>query len=312
MTDHKIRSGSLQFYPRKRAKKVLPSANWENIDSEKLKGFIGYKVGMASVYVKDNTEDSLTKSKRIILPATIVECPVLKIYSVRLYKNRKVMKDIVVGYDKHLKSKLKKPKTLKKIDSIEEDYDEIRVLVYSNAAEAGVSKKSSDLIELGIGGSKEEQLNLIKEKINEGFSVSEFFGEGIADIHAVTKGHGTQGPVKRFGITLKVAKAEKGQRRPGSLAPWHPARVTFRAPQAGQTGYHSRVEYNKVILKAGKISEEDINKKQGFAHYGKVKTDYLLIKGSIPGPRKRPVLITKAARPGKVAKKENYEVLDIR
>jgi len=45
------RKGSLQFWPRKRASKILPSVNWEAITSNPtkiLKGFICYKAGMAS------------------------------------------------------------------------------------------------------------------------------------------------------------------------------------------------------------------------------------------------------------------------
>jgi ribosomal protein L3 len=37
-------------------------------------GFIGYKAGMVSVWVKDSTDDSLTKNKRIVVPATVLEC----------------------------------------------------------------------------------------------------------------------------------------------------------------------------------------------------------------------------------------------
>ena len=66
--DKTLRSGSLQFYPRKRAARILPSVNWKNIkDGKGLLGLVGYKVGMTSVYVKDMTENSLTKTKRIIL-----------------------------------------------------------------------------------------------------------------------------------------------------------------------------------------------------------------------------------------------------
>ncbi|MEA3248389.1 MAG: 50S ribosomal protein L3, partial [Nanoarchaeota archaeon] len=119
-------------------------------------------------------------------------------------------------------------------------------------------------------------------------------------------------PMKRFGIALKSHKSEKGRRRPGSLAPWHPCRVTFRAPQAGQTGYHNRVVYNNLILSVGKINEKDINKKGGFEHYGVVKTDYLILKGSIPGPRKRGIMITPAIRPTKYTAKKKFEVLELR
>jgi large subunit ribosomal protein L3 len=108
----------------------------------------------------------------------------------------------------------------------------------------------------------------------------------LVDIRGVTRGFGTSGPVKRFGISLKNHKSEKGVRRPGSLAPWHPARVTFKAPIAGQTGYQNRIAYNNQILQVGKISEKDINKKGGFDHYGIIKTDYLVVKGSIPGLRR--------------------------
>ena len=296
MPTHKSRAGSLQFWPRKRAKKVLPSANWRAVKGEKgLLGFIGYKVGMISVYAKDVTENSMTKNKKIIVPATIVECPKLKIFSVRFYKDNKVMKDIVVSNDKELKRKVKVPKEIKKVDGFKEDFDDVRVIVYSDVSKTNLKKKP-DMIEIALAGSKEEKLDFVKEKVGKEISVIDVFGEGLVDVRSVTKAHGTQGPVKRFGITLKASKSEKGRRRPGSLAPWHPSRVTFRTPMAGQTGGHNRIVYNNLILQVGKISEKDINKKSGFHKYGNIKTDFLILRGSIPGPRKRQLLITPALR----------------
>jgi hypothetical protein len=68
------RKGSLQFWPRKRAAKFLPRVNWDSIDTNKiLKGFICYKAGMMSAAVKDNTPDSMTKDKQIVVPVTILE-----------------------------------------------------------------------------------------------------------------------------------------------------------------------------------------------------------------------------------------------
>ena len=134
----------------------------------------------------------------------------------------------------------------------------------------------------------------------------------MVDVRGVTKGFGTCGPVKRFGIAYKDHKSEKGQKRPGSLAPWHPARVTFRAPQAGQTGYHNRVVYNNVVLKVGKISDEDISKKGGFDHYGNIKTEYMILRGSIPGPKKRGLVITPSIRPTKKQLKKKFEILELR
>src|SRR3989344_1348584 len=93
------RRGSLQFWPRKRASKFLPNVNWGAIISQKdkkgLKGFIAYKVGMKSAFVKNSTPHSMTKDKKIIIPVTILECPPIKIFSVRFYKNGIVKKEFV-------------------------------------------------------------------------------------------------------------------------------------------------------------------------------------------------------------------------
>lgn len=314
MTDENgIHSGSLQFYPRVRAKKVIPSVNWKPVSrgGVNLMGFVGYKVGMISAWAKDDTEHSLTKGKRIAIPATILECPAMKIYSVRFYKNGKVMKDVVVTNDKDLKKSVKISKELGKIEGIE-GYDDVRVILYTGVKNTVVDKNKADLLEIGVSGSNEEKLNFIKEKIGKEISITEVFPEGLVDVRGVTKGFGTSGPVKRFGIALKSHKSEKGVRRPGSLAPWHPARVTFRAPQAGQHGYFSRITYNNLILEVGKISEKDINKNGGFEHYGIIKTDYIVLKGSIPGPQKRGIVITSPIRPTKRQSKKKLEVLELR
>ena len=314
MTDNNgIRSGSLQFYPRVRAKKVIPSVNWKPVSKGGVgfMGFVGYKVGMVSVWAKDNTEKSLTKGKAIAIPATILECPAMKIYSVRFYKNGKVMKDVVVSNDKDLKKSVKVSKKIEEFKEVE-DYDDVRVILYSGVKNTVVDKNKADLLEIGVSGSAEEKLNFIKEKIGKEISIGEVFSEGLVDVRGVTKGFGTCGPVKRFGIALKSHKSEKGQRRPGSLAPWHPARVTFRAPQAGQTGYQNRITYNSLILGVGKISEKDINGKGGFEHYGIVKNDYMILKGSIPGPKKRGLVITNTIRPTKFMAKKKFEVIELR
>ncbi|MBU2576841.1 MAG: 50S ribosomal protein L3 [Nanoarchaeota archaeon] len=314
MTDNNgIHSGSLQFYPRVRAKKIIPRVNWKPVSKEGIgfMGFVGYKVGMISVWVKDDTEASLTKGKKIVVPATVIECPAMKIYSVRFYKNNKVMKDVVVSNNKDLKRSVKIPKKVGEIKN-DLDFDDVRVILYSGVKNTCVDKNRADLLEIGVSGSVEEKLNFIKEKIGKEISITEVFPKGLVDVRGVTKGFGTSGPVKRFGISLKSHKSEKGVRRPGSLAPWHPCRVTFRAPQAGQTGYFSRVTYNSLILEVGKISEKDINQKGGFEHYGVIKTDYIILKGSIPGPQKRGLVITTAIRPTKSTVKKKFEVLELR
>ena len=316
MTDNNgIHSGSLQFYPRVRAKKIIPSVNWRPLDKEGtgFMGFVGYKVGMISVWAKDDGADSMTKGKRVVVPATLIECPAMKIYSVRFYKNGRVFKDIVVSNDKALKRSLKIGKSVdnKLLVADDLDFDDVRVIMYSGVAKTGIGKKKCDLIEIGVSGNKDAKLDFIKENLGKDISVGDVFSDGLVDVRGVTKGYGTCGPVKRFGIALKDHKSEKGQRRPGSLAPWHPARVTFRAPQAGQTGYFSRISYNSLILEVGGKGR-DVNKKGGFKNYGVVKNDYLVLKGSVPGPAKRGIFVTQALRPTKYTAKQKFEVLELR
>lgn len=303
------RHGSLQFWPRKRAEKIIPSVNWDSVKGEGILGFLGYKVGMATAIVKDTTDKSMTQNKKIFVPVTIVEMPGMKIFSVRFYKNGKVMKDVIVSTDKELRKKLSVPKEAKKFE-VPADYDDIRIIVYSLAKQTSV-KKAPDVIELAIGGDKAKKLEIVQSFLNKEIQLKDLNVKGLLDSRATTTGRGFSGTLPRFGLTLKSHKSEKGVRRPGSLAPWHPARVTFRTPQAGQMGNYSRVHYNLKVISSGSISEKNINIGTGFKNYGKIKSSYILIRGSIQGPPKRVVLLTNAMRPTKIQEKKKYEFMEI-
>jgi large subunit ribosomal protein L3 len=301
------RKGSLQYWPRKRARKVLPSPNWKAIKSNsKLKGFICYKAGMASAFVKDDTPDSMTKGKKIIVPITILECPTMKIFSVRFYNNGKVAKEVLAeNLDKELKRKIKLPKQNKKAE-LEGEYEDVRIICYSVVKKTNI-KKTPDLSEIGLEGSYEDKINFVKENLGKEISVANVFEKGqLADLRGLTRGKGFQGPVKRFGITLRFHKSEKGQRKVGAIGSFHPSRVSFRVPMAGQLGMFTRVTYNHKILEIGK------EKFKGIKNFGDIKTDYVVVAGSVQGPEKRQLLITAPLRETKKQKKKNYEVLEIR
>jgi large subunit ribosomal protein L3 len=119
------------------------------------------------------------------------------------------------------------------------------------------------------------------------------------DASAVTKGKGTQGPVRRWGIAIQKRKhARTGKKRHvGNLGPWHPSHISWRVPQLGQMGYHQRTEFNKRLMFIGTDGAE-INPDGGFPGYGLVRNQYVLIKGSLPGPIKRLVRMRHAIRPG--------------
>jgi large subunit ribosomal protein L3 len=309
------RKGSLQFWPRKRVSKFLPSVNWKSINSGKnIKGFIGYKAGMFSVEVKDLTPNSMTKDKKIIIPSTVIECPSMKIFSIRFYKNGKVAKDVLVEHiDKELKKRVKIPKQGKNnSENLKaEDYEDVTVIAYSQVKKTGI-KKRPDMTEIGLHGNIEEKLNFIKAHLNKEISIGEVFSQGeLVDIRGLTTGKGFSGPVKRFGITLRAHKSEKGIRKVGSLGPWHPARVTFRAPMAGQMGMYTRVHYNQKILSMAK-AEETEKQMKGIKNYGDIKTDYIILYGSVQGPAKRQVLITSPLRATKEQGKKIFEFVEVK
>lgn len=307
--------GSLQIWPRKRAASFIPGVNWNVVKGEGLLGFIGYKVGMKSALVKDLTQHSMTKDKKIIVPVSVLEVPPIKIYSIRLYKDNLCKTEIIANADKELKRVMKIGKNIKlgKIEDLDKkEFDNLRVIVYSQVKKTGI-KKTPDIAEIGLGGKLEEKINFVKENWNKEISASEIFKKlQLVDIRGLTKGKGHESAVKRFGIGLRSHKAEKGRRRPGSLGPWHPHLVTFKVAMSGQLGMFTRIILNQKVLEIGKIAEKNINPKSGWHKYGNIKTEYLILRGSVPGPAGRQMLIIQALRKTKFQDKKNYELLELR
>ena len=100
-----------------------------------------------------------------------------------------------------------------------------------------------------------------------------------------------------------------GLRKVACIGAWHPARVSRTVPRAGQRGFHHRTEVNKKIYRIGKgddkkngstdfdITEKRITPLGGFPHYGVVDEDFVMLKGQIPGPKKRVITLRKAINP---------------
>ena len=302
---HNPRRGSMQVWPRVRAKREHPTiSGWPTKKDDGLLGFSGYKAGMTHVIMTDAGKNSITKGQDISVPATIIECPPLRIAGVRFYKKAYLgtipFADILAKPDKSLSKKLDLPKKdLKSIDSIKpEECANIFVLIQTQPKLTGIGKKKPELFEMGLGGSVEDKYNWAKENLGKELSVKDVFKDGqYLDIHAVTTGKGYQGPVKRFGVKVRARKAEKTKRGPGSLGGWKgQAHVMYRIAHAGQMGYHNRVDYNKQVLKVGDDPKE-VNAKGGFVNFGNVKSQFILLKGSVPGPKKRLIRMKFAARP---------------
>lgn len=309
------RHGSMQFWPRKRAKHSLARIRtWsKNSNKVKLLGFIGYKAGMTHLQVLDNRPKSATKGENIIAPVTIIECPPLTIIGVSFYTSsiyglRKSITILAEKLSPEIARIIQLPKkAIKKIEEVK-DFVDLRLLAASSPKLTGIGTKKPKVLEIVLGGSKEEKLSYAKEKLGKEIKVSEVLEAGKqVDLHGISKGKGFQGTVKRFGVPIRQHKAEKTKRGIGTLGPWHPNRILYTVPQPGKMGYHLRTEYNKVIMKIG-TEAKDLNPSGGFKHYGLVKNDYLLVYGSVIGPVKRPVVLIESIRPDQKKPKEAPEI----
>ena len=295
--------GSLAYWPRRRAKREYARVHsWAKVKEPKLLGFAGYKVGMTHAIISDNRAYSQTKGEDVFCPVTVLECPPLKIASINFYKKTPYGSKLSSAVfsdklDKELERKMIMPKKIKK------RADDITLSAYTQPKLTGIKKKP-ELFEIAIGGSKEEKLNYAKDKLGKEIEIKDVFQEGQQlDTHAITKGKGFQGPVRRFGIGLRAHKSEKARRNPGSLGSWNAQQhIMWRVAHAAKTGYSTRTEYNKLLLKI--VKPEETNPKSGFMHYGVVKNQCVFIKGSVAGPAKRLIRFNYSTRPNKGLPKE--------
>ncbi|MBN2488048.1 MAG: 50S ribosomal protein L3 [Methanosarcinaceae archaeon] len=312
---HRPRRGSLAYSPRKRAKShIARFRSWPESDSEpKLQGFAGYKVGMTHVILIDDTKNSLTEGAEISVPVTVIETPAISVAAIRAYTDTSFGEKAVAeawtsDLDDNLGRTIKIPKkhdteaALNKIASLIEDgtASDIRVIIYTLPENlTGVPKKKPDIMENAISGNDiKTKFEYAKSILGNKIRISDVFdGGSMVDVAAITTGKGTQGPVKRWGINLMKNKHSRAGslRQIGTLGPWRPAHVSWRVPQMGQMGYHQRTEYNKRILKIATDSAE-INPAGGFVNYGLVRGDFVLIKGSVPGPSKRLIRLREPTR----------------
>jgi large subunit ribosomal protein L3 len=311
------RRGSLAFSPRKRAKSPIPKyQSWASRDGAPvLQGFAGYKVGMTHVIMVDDHKDSPTEGKEIMVPVTVIEVPFMKVAAIRAYS-----KDT---YGKHAFTEIwaeQLDAVLGRRITLPKDYDrasaekkfsdalkagtvtEIYAVTYTQPATmTGVPKKVPDLMEIKIGGTDiNKQYEFALGLLGKEVTLDNVIQTGaFADITAITTGKGTNGAVKRWGISLRKRKHSVGgkERHIGTLGPWNPHHVRWQVPQVGQLGFQQRTEFNKRILKVSENASE-ITPAGGFLHYGVLRNPYILVKGSIPGPVKRLIRIRPAIRLG--------------
>jgi len=194
----------------------------------------------------------------------------------------------------------------------------IRLVCHTDIRKIKLRQKKAHISEIQING------GTVDAKVDFGFQLFErkipvdtcFSQNEMCDVIAITKGKGYEGVIARWGVTRLPRKTHRGLRKVACVGAWHPARVKFSVARAGQNGYHHRTEQNKKIYRIGKAArpsegaevgtfnanattEADLTVKAitplgGFPHYGEVNEDFVMLKGCIPGVKKRVVTLRKS------------------
>ena len=287
--------------------------NWPEYKdgAAKLQGFIGYKAGMTHAVMTVGNVDSPFAGQETVVPVTIVDTPPIRPFSIRGYEatiyGLKLTTEVLAGtMSEDLKKTMPVPKEydhetkLKEFEEKLDSFAEIRMLIHTQPRLAGIAKKKPDVMEYKVGAANvQEAFEYAKSVLGTDVRVADILNEGILiDSIAVTKGHGFQGPVRRWGIRILQHKSRKTKRGVGCIGPWTPSNIRYSVPRPGQTGFHTRTSFNNKIVKMGERGEE-ITPSGGFVNYGVIRGDYIMLHGSIPGAVKRPVRIRFAIRPKK-------------
>ncbi len=309
MGKHGPKRGSRAFWHRKRASSIVCAPKFWDSKNPGLSAFVGFKVGMARATMVDDSASPMA-GQSVTIPVTIIEVPPIFIYSVTALKNTPVgLKNIVTiaatGSPKLATRSItpaKKPKhNLDEIESSLKDFAQLRIVALTNPSKTGTGNKSPLPIEIGLGGTIQEQFSFVKEYLGKEISVSKVLNPGdYIDAIGVSIGHGWQGVVKRMGVALNPHKATKARRHGGSIGGETQAKVMFTVPRAGQHGFHRRTDLTKRILMVGEAKSATFIPKSGLKRYGKLSSDFVLLRGSVPGPVKRMITLRKSIRPKEI------------
>ncbi len=321
------RRGSIAFRPRARAKSLEAKIRtWPQQAGEKtsLLGFAGFKVGGIHVLTIDDREKTPNHGKQLLNPATVIATPPIKVIGIRGYK-RDIYGDHAI-FDVYAKDT---PKELvRKFDakSAEDSFAKaesklgnasaVMAIVAVSPNSIGLAQKIPFVYEVAVSGKNAKaQYDYVKGILGREVKAGDVFQLGQnMDVFGITRGKGIEGPITRFGVKRKQHKSRKSVRAVGTLGPISPAVVMYTVARQGQRGFHQRTEYNKRILvmsSTDKDSDRSINPTGGFKHFGLVKGEYMIVRGSIPGVPKRIIKMRHPIRnvPKKVLEPKVLEVV---
>ena len=235
----------------------------------------------------------------------------------RFYKNYKQSAQLAFTKLKQFqKTKEGKAATEKAFNRFAKRASVIRVIAHTQNRKLRnhrVGTKKAFIQEIQInGGSVADKIKLAKSLLEKEVRVDSVFNQSEAcDVCAVTTGHGMEGAVHRWGVACLPRKTHRGLRKVACIGAWHPERVSYTVARAGQNGFHHRTHLNKKIYHIGRsafvdgknatthydITEKTITPLGGFIGYGVVRNDYIMLKGSVAGPKRRVITLRRPMAP---------------
>jgi large subunit ribosomal protein L3e len=341
------RHGNLGFLPRKRTKhhfgKIKSFPKDDASKAPHFTAFMTYKAGMTHIVRDVDRPGSKLHKKEIAEGVTILEAPPMIVIGFvgyvetprglraltsvwaghlseevrrRFYKNwgkskqkaftkyQKAWTEAGKGSEQPMAAEIARAKKYCQV---------IRAICHTQISKLKLKSKKAHIKEIQInGGTTEQKVDFVVGLFEQEVKIADSFNQDeMVDIVGVTKGHGFEGVVTRWGCTRLPRKTHRGLRKVACIGTWHPARMQFQVPRAGQMGYHHRTEINKKIYRIGKAVKEDphnartdadltdkaITPMGGFPHYGTVTQDWVMLRGTVIGPKKRIITMRKSLLP---------------
>lgn len=234
----------------------------------------------------------------------------------RMYKNWYSAKHkAFTSYAKKYTTAEGKAELADDIEAMKKNAQVIRVIAHTDILKLNFRQKKAHVLEIQVnGGSVEQKVEFAQKLLEQKVDINSVFAEGEKiDVATATKGKGFGGVISRWGVTRLPRKTHRGLRKVACVGAWHPSRIQFTVARAGQHGYHHRTEQNKQIYRIGKavaegekdvsaatefdLTEKGITPMGGFPHYGTVTNDWIMLKGCVPGVKKRAITLRKTIVP---------------
>jgi len=303
--------------------------------SATITAFMAYKAGMTHIVRDLNRPGSKAHNKEIVEAVTILEAPPMNVVGIVGYiETPRGLRTLTTVWAQHTNESFKRRmyknwyrSKRKAFTKYAKQYSEtgnknidyelgrivkhcqvVRVIAHTDIAAIKLRQKKAHVMEIQInGGDVAAKVEYAKGLLEKQIPVASVFGQNeLIDAIGVTKGKGFEGVTTRWGTSRLPRKTHKGLRKVACIGSWHPSRVSYSVPRAGQNGYFHRTELNKKVYMVGKkgdnkacqteqdLTEKGINPMGGFPHYGMVNEDFLMLKGAIVGPKKRVITLRKS------------------